>query len=265
MMQPRMTPTDAAARWARRGRLPAAGALVVTGLWMLLGSAGAAQEPPAPPPQPTPSPTPPPPPERGVAVVLEPVSGRVLVHPDGVHAYRRLRERELMPIGTTVDAKEGAVRLTVARNDRGETWTAVFSEGKFTVLQRAEGSPLTTLRLTGASLRDTCGGEEATASAARKKRVRRLWGDGKGRFRTKGHYSAATVRGTRWLTEDRCDGTLTRVVRGSVEVNDFTDTENPDRGAPQPSPEDPRGGGGGAGGEDVVVSAGREYVARPGR
>jgi len=29
------------------------------------------------------------------------------------------------------------------------------------------------------------------------------------------------VRGTRWLVEDRCDGTLTRVVRGTVRVRDF--------------------------------------------
>ena len=49
----------------------------------------------------------------------------------------------------------------------------------------------------------------------------RLWGDGKGRFRTRGRNSTATVRGTRWLTEERCDGTLTRVARGSVTVRDL--------------------------------------------
>jgi hypothetical protein len=30
----------------------------------------------------------------------------------------------------------------------------------------------------------------------------------------------ATTRGTSWLTEDRCDGTLTRVTSGAVEVRD---------------------------------------------
>jgi len=29
------------------------------------------------------------------------------------------------------------------------------------------------------------------------------------------------VRGTLWLTADRCDGTLTRVTRGRVAVHDF--------------------------------------------
>ena len=98
----------------------------------------------------------------------------------------------------------------------------MFSEGKFTVAQPAEGEPVTTLTLTGPTFRETCG--DATAARRGKpKRVRRLWGNGHGRFRTAGHYSAATVRGTKWLTEDRCDGTVTRVVRGTVEVEDFTD------------------------------------------
>ena len=29
------------------------------------------------------------------------------------------------------------------------------------------------------------------------------------------------MRGTRWLTVDRCDGTLTRVTSGAVSVRDF--------------------------------------------
>jgi hypothetical protein len=45
--------------------------------------------------------------------------------------------------------------------------------------------------------------------------------DNHGRFRTRGRYSAATVRGTVWDTTDRCDGTLTAVHRGVVMVTDF--------------------------------------------
>ena len=51
--------------------------------------------------------------------------------------------------------------------------------------------------------------------------VRKLWGKGKGRFRTRGRYSIGGVRGTWWATEDRCDGTLTRVKRGVVSVRDL--------------------------------------------
>ncbi len=209
-------------------------------------------------------------PERGVAVVLEPVSGKVFVHPGGVRLYRRLRERERLPVGTTVDAQDGSVRLTVARDDSGGEWRAVFSEGKFTVTQPANGDPVTTLKLTGPSFRDTCG--EAAAARRKPRRVRRLWGDGHGRFRTAGHYSAATVRGTHWLVEDRCDGTLTRVKRGEVEIEDFTITPP----EPTPTPEPAPGGGtepppaappAPAGGESagIVVFRGGSYVARPGR
>ena len=57
--------------------------------------------------------------------------------------------------------------------------------------------------------------------ASRSRRVRRLWGrDDGGRFRTHGRHSHATVRGTRWLTVDRCDGTFTRVTEGAVSVRD---------------------------------------------
>ena len=51
--------------------------------------------------------------------------------------------------------------------------------------------------------------------------LRLLWASGPGMFRTVGRYSAATVRGTKWLTEDFCDGTLVRVSRGVVVVEDL--------------------------------------------
>ena len=76
------------------------------------------------------------------------------------------------------------------------------------------------------------------SAIARKKKKRRLWGDGKGRFRTKGKHSAATVVGTRYLVEDRCTSTLTRVVRGKVKVRDFGKRKT------------------------VTVRAGKRYIAR---
>jgi hypothetical protein len=205
-------------------------------------------------------------PERGVAVVLEPTAGRVYVRRDGISRYRRLLTSERLPVGTTVDAQEGGVRLVVASDDDGGTSRAVFSEGKFTVTQPRTGDPVTTLELTGPSLRDTCG--TASAAGRKRKRVRRLWGDGHGSFRTAGHYSAATVRGTRWLTEDRCDGTVTRVVRGTVAVEDFTipppPPPPPERSPEQPAaaPEPATGAPDDASG--VLVPAGKSYVARPG-
>ena len=60
-----------------------------------------------------------------------------------------------------------------------------------------------------------------TAAKPKKKTiVRSLWGNGKGRFVTTGRFASATVRGTVWLTQDRCDGTRIFVKSGSVAVFD---------------------------------------------
>jgi hypothetical protein len=34
-------------------------------------------------------------------------------------------------------------------------------------------------------------------------------------------YSDGSSKGTEWITEDRCDGTLTTVISGTVRVRDF--------------------------------------------
>jgi len=51
--------------------------------------------------------------------------------------------------------------------------------------------------------------------------VRQLWGKAHGLFTTQGRYSAATIRGTIWLEQDRCDGTLTTAVDDVVTVDDL--------------------------------------------
>lgn len=82
---------------------------------------------------------------------------------------------------------------------------------------------MTELRLKGSSF-TSCKprkrGKQASAALS-KKALRRLRANAKGRFRTRGRYGAATVRGTKWLTADRCDGTLVKVTRGKVAVRDF--------------------------------------------
>jgi hypothetical protein len=71
-------------------------------------------------------------------------------------------------------------------------------------------SLLTDLELTGGDF-SVCSAARAAGthlSAAANKR-RSLFGSAHGRFRTRGRNSSATVRGTEWLTEDRCNGTVT--------------------------------------------------------
>jgi hypothetical protein len=48
--------------------------------------------------------------------------------------------------------------------------------------------------------------------------VREVSGVAKGVWRTVGARSITTVRDTRWVVEDRCDGTLTEVGRGTATV-----------------------------------------------
>ena len=59
------------------------------------------------------------------------------------------------------------------------------------------------------------------AKSGKSKSVRRLWGQGSGKFRTQGRFASATVRGTTWLTNDRCDGTQVQVTTGTVTVRDL--------------------------------------------
>ena len=63
----------------------------------------------------------------------------------------------------------------------------------------------------------------ATAHAARlsSRVLQTLRASVHGHFRTRGRYSAATARGTNWVTTDQCNGTLTLVRRGTVIVQDF--------------------------------------------
>jgi hypothetical protein len=68
------------------------------------------------------------------------------------------------------------------------------------------------LRLTAGDFSVCPKRKESSASRLAATTVRQLWGNGKGSFRTRGRYATATVRGTNWLTADRCDGRQVRVV-----------------------------------------------------
>jgi hypothetical protein len=62
---------------------------------------------------------------------------------------------------------------------------------------------------------------DASAMAAGSRVLQLLRASARGRFSTRGRYSAATVRGTVWTVSDRCDGTLTHDITDSVSVTDF--------------------------------------------
>ena len=195
-------------------------------------------------------------PKQGVTINVQEVAGTVLIGiPSSAAAARSgrsgrasqkgitfvpLSAAEQIPVGSFLDTTRGTVRLQSATNAAGKRQTGDFLSSIFQVRQSKKRSAkgLTDLVLKGGSF-NRCGaarGKRAGASASRT--VRRLRSNARGRFRTSGRNSSATVRGTRWETIDRCDGTLTKVQRGSVVVRDFRKKKN------------------------VIVKAGKSYLAR---
>ncbi len=149
------------------------------------------------------------------------VRGTVRIKRPGAKRFRKLGGEAVIPVRSIVDTRRGRVRITTALK-RGRQQSGDFYEGAFKVTQAKSG--LTSMTLKGGSFRScgaAAGGAAAVTARSKHKRIRRLWGSGKGRFRTTGRFAAATVRGTIWETIDRCDGTLVKVKRGRVAVKDF--------------------------------------------
>jgi hypothetical protein len=69
----------------------------------------------------------------------------------------------------------------------------------------------------------TCKARKAgeASAAASSKTLQLLRASARGKFKTRGKYAAATIRGTKWTTSDRCDGTLIHDITHSVAVTDF--------------------------------------------
>jgi hypothetical protein len=169
-------------------------------------------------PTPTPTATPSPTPVPDQSVVVQPAGGTVLVRLRGTSTFVALDVTKGIPLGSEVDTRHGKVALTSVPKPGGKPETADFYGGLFIVTQSAGITQLALSEKLAACPR----GKAASAAAKQKKaKTRNLWGDGHGSFRTKGQYSAATVRGTKWNVQDSCAGTLTRVARGVIAVNDL--------------------------------------------
>jgi hypothetical protein len=181
---------------------------------------------PAPPAAAAPAPTPAsaaslPTPVLGETVNVTVRTGAVTVKLPGSGTYVALVDAAALPLGSILDTRNGSITLRSALPN-GKTQAAIFHGGLFEVRQPQGAGGVTELVLRGALT--GCHKPSARAAATSKKKrkpPRRLWGrDSKGNFRTRGGNSVATVRGTAWFVEDRCDGTLTRVSTGSVSVYD---------------------------------------------
>jgi hypothetical protein len=132
--------------------------------------------------------------------------------------FTRLTTATQVPVGSQLDTTRGTVNLLTAGSTFGSYQGGRFNKGIFKVTQKRK-NPLTELSMMGGNLKG-CNTGVPRGGAARK-RGRRLFGNARGRFRTRGRNSSATVRGTQWQMTDSCAGTLTTVKTGSVIVRDF--------------------------------------------
>ncbi|MBV9606626.1 MAG: hypothetical protein JO027_16040 [Solirubrobacterales bacterium] len=173
---------------------------------------------------------------------IAPVSGVVLIKVNG--QLVPLTELRQIPKNTLIDALHGTLQLTTALGGSGpardaaakgkkpkkpKTQTGQFGGGVFKISQAKNGADkgLVTLSLvdgavTGDPSYGTCSAHKAAeATIASSRTLQLLHASAHGKFSTRGRYSAATVRGTKWTVADRCDGTLTHDITDSVAVTDF--------------------------------------------
>jgi hypothetical protein len=159
-------------------------------------------------------------PHLGHSVGVSATAGNVAVRLPGTPRPIALPATASVPVGSLVDTRHGSVELTTQLPD-GSTQTGSFHGGLFEVRQPAGTGGMTELVLRGPKPTCAAGGARVAATAT-KRPPRVLWGhDNHGRFRTRASNAVITVRGTIWYVADRCDGTLTRVTRGSVAVRDL--------------------------------------------
>ena len=162
-------------------------------------------------------------PQARINANAEVSSGRIFVKRPGGTEFQELRDARSIPIGSEVDATKGVVALETAATTSGTSQKGEFYDGAFVLTQTGGARPTTDLTVTGRIDKCSGTGKDDVRAAARS---RRLWGNARGRFRTRGRYATATVRGTRWEVQDTCNTTTVSVRRGTVLVRDLAKRKN---------------------------------------
>lgn len=166
----------------------------------------------------------PPDPVAGKTVNLEPLEGTVELQCPGEDEQSRLTSFRQVPVGCLVNTRHGVVGLTASKGSSGELQDAKFWGGVFIVSQEEGDNQEVDLKLAGRRMCERRNAKHKPVARLSRKgsQGRKLWGSGKGNYKTSGSYGSATVRGTTWLVLDRCDSsTLFKVSEGTVWVRDF--------------------------------------------
>lgn len=149
------------------------------------------------------------------SATVVPVAGKIMVKRHGSRRFVRVNTITSLHYGATVNAGKGQLRIFAANGSKG-TQSGVFYGGSFKLTQNTTGLVQAALRGAPAGCNRPEGAHTAAVSSFH------LWGHVKGKYRTRGRYGSASVRGTIWLTEERCNGTFFRVVEGTLRIRDFT-------------------------------------------
>ncbi len=140
-----------------------------------------------------------------------PAKGTVKVKLPGAKGYVDLKAGIQVKVGTTVDARKGTVTIV----GPGKADKADFFDGLFKISQ---SKGLTTLTLTEAL---DCRTKAKDEAAPRSPRRASCGAAARASSGPRAAYSAATVRGTKWLVQDACTTTTIRVTQGVVQAEDF--------------------------------------------
>jgi hypothetical protein len=129
-----------------------------------------------------------------------------------------------VPMGSEIDVRHGTLMLTAASASGGEQ-TAIISGALVKASQTRSGrlKGLMIISLSEGAFRTAPGWAICRAHPGSSTQLLQTLraSDVRGALRTQGRYSSSTGTRAVWETSDRCDGTLTSVIHGTVKVTDF--------------------------------------------
>ncbi len=172
-------------------------------------------------------------PQHGISVLVERTAGTIRVkEPGSKKGFQNFKKVESVRVNSLVDTRAGRVEVTAATGNYGETTpddSVVFYDGLIQLKQGRAHDARATAKLAGKLQCPNQGAGEAEAgksggpvATTSRRRGRRVWGSGRGNYKTSGSGGTGSVVGTTWLTKDTCHGTFFRVTDGiGISVRDF--------------------------------------------
>jgi hypothetical protein len=123
-------------------------------------------------------------------------------------------------VGSELDTTHGSVVVTAGTPVAGGLIAGEFDGGRFRLVQEQSLGGLVEPFLQGGGTAG-CPAAGVPAPNGPSGVSALLHASVNGTFATRGRFASATVRGTEWTMTEQCDGTLTRVQRGVVSVQDL--------------------------------------------